>query len=109
MFAGCGPQSTDNISATMRTSHSFTSPSASHDAMTSPFVLNVRWFTEFRWPYSVCAHKPVRMSQRLTVLSLEPVAKLFVNGCQHTSLTESTCPLNASRHRAVCRSHKRTL
>lgn len=40
-------------------------------------------------------HSPLRASQMETVLSEEAVQRLLLNGCQHTSFTESTWPLHA--------------
>ena len=37
--------------------------------------------------------RPVRASQMETVLSEEAVQRLLLKGCQHTSFTESTWPL----------------
>jgi hypothetical protein len=43
----------------------------------------------------------VRASQRLTVLSPDPVHTLLVKGCQQTEFTLSTWPRNVCRHRPL--------
>ena len=92
LFIGCCPQSMVPSSATIRTSHTFTTPSASLDTIISPLFDTTKLFTELLCPYKVWTHRPVRASQTDTVLSPEAEQTLVEKGCQATALTLSTCP-----------------